>query len=223
MDRRASGGAVKRAAGGSVILRAKGGAAKRADGGDVSSIEEANRDQAMSADKRARGGRTSKKGGHTHVNVIVAPQGGGAGAGPVPPIALGGGPGGPMPPVMPPRPPMASPMGAGPMMPPPGGLPPGMPPPGMMPPRASGGRVQRAKGGAVHDDEAQDKALIKKELKAEGLARSDKAERADGGRLVAPKRLPSQKHHLDAGAVTGVARLEKIGKKPHDAGKPQPV
>ena len=34
---------------------------------------------------------------------------------------------------------------------------------------------------------------------------------------------PTGRHHMTAGAATGVGRLEKIGKKPHDAGKPQEV
>lgn len=121
--------------GGAVKLRASGGAVNRADGGDVSAIEEANKDQASN---RARGGRT-KHGKGTHVNVIVAPQGGNTPMMPPHPAMV--------PPVIPPRPPMGMPPpGAGgppgmppggPMMPPP----PGMPPPGMTAPRASGGRV----------------------------------------------------------------------------------
>lgn len=104
------------------------------------------------AAKRAHGGRTGKKAGATHVNVIVAPQGGGAAGAPgpvaAPPMA------GP-PPAMPPKPPMA----AGPMGPPaipPGaaGLPmaPGAPgglPPGIVPPRAKGGRVHLTAGAAT--------------------------------------------------------------------------
>lgn len=123
------GGAVKaRAAGGGVLARA--------DGGDVSSIEEANKNQ---ADSRARGGRT-KHGKGTHVNVIVAPQGGGNTPIMPPHPAM-------VPPVVPLRPPMGGPPGMPPGAPPagPGGpmmpSPPGMPPPGAMAPRASGGRV----------------------------------------------------------------------------------
>lgn len=81
------------------------------------------------ADRRARGGRTSKKG--TNVTVVVAPQGGGAGAHPMPmPVPAGAAP-------MPPRPPMPPPGG-----PPPGapGIGPGMPP--GMPMRAKGGRIK---------------------------------------------------------------------------------
>ena len=153
---------------------------------------------------RAKGGRTKHKG--THVNVIVAPQGGNT-----PPMPR------PMPPpVVPmaaPKPPMAPPMGGPPGMPPPVVPPPGGAPPGMMPPRAKGGRI--------HSDAKEDKALIMKTLKDEGLTHSKS--RAEGGRLVAPKRLPSQEHHMTAGSVSGEGRLQKIGKKPHDAGKPQAV
>ena len=92
--------------------------------------------------KRARGGPAGKK--STHVNVIVAPQGGmhpampgmpAAGMAPRPPVAA------PAPAMAPPRPPMAppgagmGPPGAG-MMPPGGG----MRPPGMM---KRGGGVQK--------------------------------------------------------------------------------
>ena len=95
-----------------------------------------------------------------------------------------------------------------------GGLPmaPGAPgglPPGIMPPRAKGGRVK-------HADEAEDKALFKKMFK-EAEKKEGKTERARGGRL------PHQKHHMTAGAVTGEGRLEKIGKHGHNAGKPQAV
>ena len=185
----------------------KGGRVKkRADGGDVSPIEEANRDQAMSKPaERARGGRTKGKG--THVNVIVAPQGGAGpmgGAMPPPVLPVGGPPGMPpgAPPMMPPKPPMAGPPMGG-AMPPPGmggapGAPGGMPP-GLMPPRAKGGRVK-------HADEAEDKALIMKTLKSEGLTRSDKPEkmgieeRARGGKIEG----------YTAGAASGEGRLEKI-------------
>lgn len=154
--------------------------------------------------KRAHGGRTKKGKGATNVNVIVAPQGGGDKPPmPMPPPALAGPP--PGAPPMPPKPPM----GAGPM----GGLPPGaagLPmaagapggvPPGIIPPRAAGGRV--------HKDEAQDKALIERTLKEEGLVR----ERASGGRMP----------HMTAGAATGEGRLQKIGKEPKSAGRPQTV
>jgi hypothetical protein len=99
--------------------------------------------------KFARGG-AARGGKHTHVNVIVAPQGGGGGPPggglPIarPPMLPPGG--GAAPPGMPPpglgggAPPMARPP-----MPPPGvGGPPGMAPPGGMPPP---GMMPRARGG----------------------------------------------------------------------------
>jgi len=213
------GGHVKRARGGKVHHRDSGGSTT-AD----SPVEEANLNQSQA--NRARGGRTKHK-GSTHVNVIVAPQGGG---GPMgmrpPPVVPPGGPmvppaGGPPPPMMPPgaagMPPgaMARPMMA-----------PGAVPPGVVPPRKHGGKVN-------HPDELQDKQLIMKTLKQEGLIRSNKAEkmpiegRAMGGHVegvTGPKgRLPSQKHHMTAGAVSGEGRLEKIGEKPKGAGKAQAV
>ena len=196
------------------------------------------------ATKLAKGGRTKHKG--THVNVIVAPQGGspppGAGAG----LPMGANPAGAMMP--PPKPPMAGP---GPMAPPPGagmGMPPGAGagpmmagapgglPPGMMPPRKRGGKV-------AHADEKEDAAQIKKMVKPDALKRADggpadktsedwtqaqevmqrkayegpETNRARGGRL------PNQKHRMTAGAVTGEGRLEKIGKKPEKPSRPQAV
>ena len=206
--------ARRTAAANPVATYAKGGRVKRADGGPtgsmpVSSIEAANMDQAASTPGRAMGGRTKHGGkgkGSTHVSVIVAPQGG-AGAAPMMPPHPVVPPPGAAPPPMPPKPPMMPPPGGAPGMPPSGGPmmppPPGLPPPGIMAPRASGGRVES--------------------LKDEGLVRSNKIEkeplegRAMGGRLI------SQKHHMTAGAASGDGRLEKIGKTPKDAGKPQAV
>jgi hypothetical protein len=73
--------------------------------------------------------------------------------------------------------------------------PPGMPPPGL-PVRKKGGRVH-------HDDEAEDKALIMKTLRSQGLVRH---ERAGGGGL---------QMHTKYGGGSGMGRLEKIGAKPH--------
>lgn len=149
--------------------------------------------------------RAGKKG--TTVNITIAsgkPDGGlpGAGAGPLPmpppvPGPMAGPP--PIPHSMPPVPPMGA--GGPPMM------------------RKHGGRVMK------HDDEAEDKKLIKKEVKASALKHKaaggpvaegqddpteEEAEkrsvgRKDGGRVT--------KHHMTAGAGSGAGRLEKIGKK----------
>lgn len=168
----------------------------------------------------AKGGRAKGK-GHTHVNVIVAPQAGGGGGG-MPPAPLAGAGAPPMPP---PRPPMMPP-GAGGMPPgapppgmahpgmpgamPPPGMPPGaMPPPGGMPP----GLPVRKKGGRVHDDAKEDRDLIKKTLRDEGLIRSDH-KRASGGRL---------KVNDEYGSGSGPGRLEKIGHKVPALQKPEAV
>lgn len=176
---------------------ARGGKVKHRDqGGDVSTIEEANRDQAAASKSaggviaRARGGRA--KHGATHVNVVVAPQGAGA----TPPGMPQGGPSPQLAALLAgAHPPMGGPPPAAPPMPPPGaggppGMPPGAPPPMM--PRKKGGRVM---GG--HPDASQDKELIQKTLREEGLVR-----KAKGGGI-----------HMTAGAVTGEGRLEKMGKK----------
>lgn len=97
---------------------------KRRRGGKVDGAAPKHR---MDRPHRAHGGKVAKRG--VNVNVIIAPQGGGA----KPPLPMP--PPGALPPpgAMPPRPPMAAPPGAGPAM------PPGAPPPGMM--RKAGGRV----------------------------------------------------------------------------------
>ena len=203
---------AKRMVANPVATYAKGGKVKRrADGGsaDVSSIEQANRDQAASTPGRARGGRMKHKTG-THVNVIVAPQGSaGAGAGmgvPPPVVPLNGPPGGA--PMMPPKPPMMPPGGG---MPPMGAMPPGagaMPPPGL---------PVRAKGGRVHEDEAQDKALILKTLRDQGLTRADhEVKRARGGSVRSFK-------DMDAGSMSGEGRQQKAEIESHKTRKPQAV
>jgi hypothetical protein len=188
------------------IEKARGGKVRhRDDGGSVSPIEAANKaeGEAEASEKnagggviaRARGGRTAKGKHGTHVNVIVAPQGAGGpppGAGPSPQLAaLAAGAHPPMggPPMPPPG--AGGPPPGGPPMMPPGG--PGGPPPGM-PMRARGGKVM-----GDHPDAAQDKDLIQKTLREEGLVR-----KAKGGGIT-----------MTAGALTGEGRLEKMGKKVH--------
>lgn len=127
---------------------------------------------------RARGGRMHKGKGATHVNVIVAPQGGHGAAPPMaPPPQLAGL--APKPPMAPPMPPPGPPMGGPPMG---GGGPPGAPP------------MMRKRGGKVdHPDEKQDKALIEKTLKSEGLVR------ARGGAAL----------HMPGGSISGPGREAK--------------
>lgn len=140
---------------------------------------------------RARGGKVHRGGkGATHVNVIVSPHGAGAPppAGPMNPMLAG---------AAMPHPPMA---------PPPGGPPPAMPGPPMGgPPGAppTGAPMMRKRGGKVHSDEKQDKALIKKELKDEGLIR-----KAKGGSIIGDEgKVPSVP--MKGGSVSGPGREEK--------------
>jgi hypothetical protein len=173
---------------------ARGGKVKHKDSGGPVEEQMAEANEAKEAAEprnmggiiaRARGGR-AKGGKHgTHVNVIVAPQGGPpAGGAPSPQLAaLAAGA----------HPPMGGPPpGAPPMGGPPPGMPPGAPPPGMPPMRARGGKVM-----GDHPDAAQDKELIEKTLREEGLVH-----KAKGGGV-----------HMTAGAVTGNGRLEKMGVK----------
>ena len=153
--------------------RTRNATVHRADGGGVAAY--------------AHGGRTKHgKKGSTHVNVMVAPQGGGS-ATPPPVLPVGGPPPGmPMPPPKPPMPPPGGPMaGPGPLAGPMPPTPPGMPPPGMMPPRKHGGA--RAAGGRVGS------------LADQGLKAPEKVENK-------PKQLTG----YDAGALSGPGRLEKI-------------
>ena len=192
-----------------IATYARGGKVKHKDaGGAVSAIEQANSNQAGSSNScagkarggaiaRAKGGRAKHK-GSTHVNVIVAPQGQGA----------GGPPPGMMPHPAPnpqlaallagAHPPAGGPPPAPPSPPPGAGGPPGAPPPGMPP---GGPPTMRARGGKVmgdHPDAKQDKELIEKTLREEGLVR-----KAKGGGV-----------HMEAGALTGAGRLEKMHKNP---------
>lgn len=112
-------------------------------------------------DRPSRGGKKDKKAG-TNVNVIIMPPAAaGAGAPPVvPPVAAG-----PMPPPPPVAGPPPGPMAGGPpMMPPGAGGPPMRKNGGGVNAYANGGKVKRADGGSVkgkHDDEAEDKKLVR--------------------------------------------------------------
>jgi hypothetical protein len=95
----------------------------------------------------------------------------------------------------------------------------------------------RARGGRVHGDEAEDRALFNKMFKEH-----DKKRRADGGEVedslkaqglrresgggaepgISTKGPAMKKPHLTAGAFSGIGRLEKM-KHPSGHQKPQPV
>lgn len=130
-------------------------------------------------DRLARGGGRKKKGHTTNVIVSVPPQDRAAAPMPVPvprPVPVPVGAAGAPPPVP-----------AGPPLVPPGGapVPPGVPlrRPGMKSGGAvrlqRGGSARKAKGGKVHDDEAQDKKLMLKMMKQHEKTEGEKM--ADGG------------------------------------------
>lgn len=141
----------------------------------------------------ARGGAAKHKKGSTHINVIVAPQGGGMGARPVPvPVpAAGGAPmGGPGMA----RPPMAPPMNV-----PPGAMPPGVSgrPPGM----ARGGQVMSA-GHNITPRRANTPTANKDAfLEHTEAKRGGAIKRMKGGKISPP---------MNAGAGGAKGRLEKI-------------
>ena len=160
--------------------------------------------------RRARGGPTNGKRG-THVNVIVAPQGGGGmrPAGPMPAAQPMAPPRPPAPPpqAMPPRPPMGAP--------PPGG---GMPmaggagrPPGMM-----------KRGGGVKDNDAGDAAEFERKKAQAG---------ATGGRKVVEAGVPWENilhskrggkvPHRDMGGMTGTGMPSATAGMPGQQGAPQ--
>lgn len=110
---------------------------------------------AVTGQALAKGGKVKHR-GSTHVNVLVAPQGGAPPPQrvPVPVPVPGGPPGAGGPPMGLARPPGVPPPGAGmpPGGPPPGlagGIPPGLRPPGM---KRGGGVKKRADGGGTKDD-----------------------------------------------------------------------
>ena len=123
----------------------------KADGGKPRALKLDGKKSGMRLDRFARGGKVKKGKGSTHVNVVVAPQGGHPPPPPFPALMppVGGTPS--LPPGMPPHPPMM----------PPGAMPPGMGagmpglPPGI---RKSGGRTY-ASGGKVADGAAWKEGL----------------------------------------------------------------
>jgi hypothetical protein len=188
-----TGGAVKLATGGAVSKLKRGGHAKDHDKAEHKAAGGAAKPR---LDKLARGG-AAKKGGkahHTHINIMVAPKGGGDAGAPPPGLGAGGPPpmGGGAPPMVPKGPmppPPGGPMGAGPPgmppgMPPPGaGGPPGMKPPGMM-----------KRGGKVYSG-ISSKANIEHWAKRTG----ENTRYEKGGKVP-----------MDAGSRSGEGRLEKI-------------
>lgn len=164
----------------------------KASGGDIQmdyAKDVANNAASGKSVPRARGGKVHRGKGSTHVNVIVSPHGSAPPAGPTNPMLAG---------AAMPHPPMA---------PPPGGPPPAMPGPPMGgPPMGApptGAPMMRKRGGKVHSDEKQDKALIKKELKDEGLIR-----KAKGGSIIGDEgKVPSVP--MEGGSVSGPGREDK--------------
>lgn len=169
-------------------------------------------------DNRAFGGRTGggkKKKGGTHVNIMIAPQGGHNQPPMAPPVSAM-----PMPPPMPKGPPPGMPPGGPPGMPPPGaggppmggpmggGMPPppGAMPPGIMPPRERGGRVMKS-----HPDKEADLALMKSQLKGSAFRSQGGAMRAAGGGV-----------HMTAGSYSGEGRLEKAAAMKRSGGLNKP-
>ena len=165
----AKGGRVRHAGGGVI----GGQVAMRAMGGRLEG------EMGMPSNVGSSKGRGKRAG--TNVNIIVAPQSGpppGPAAAPQLPPPMPGGPGGPGagaggPPGLPPGLPM--PPGAAPA----GALPPGLP------------QLPRKRGGRVHPDATEDKALVKQMVKPTAL-------RARGGSIK-----------MTAGAESGPGRLEK--------------
>ncbi len=161
---------------------------------------------------RAAGGGTKKGGKGSHVNVIIAPQGGQhppmggmapPGAMPAPPIHP---PGPPMPPPMPPPPPgMAGPGG-------PPGMPPGMAPrppmmggaPGGIPPRKDGGRITRKDGGSIDRD--NDSTEESREREKAG----PHARKAGGAVGSMENKTPKGEGIGEVGAGGGLGRLAKM-------------
>lgn len=163
---------------------------------------------------RARGGRLNSKGkGHTHVNVIVAPQGGNQPPMTPPPnlAALAGGAHPPMPAPAPTAPPMGGPpMAVG--APPPGGPP--------MPMRKRGGKIT----GKPSDMKVIASELAEHERKEHHRARGGNVSQKDPTSHTMSEEGLIQKArgggiHMTAGADSGVGRLQKMGLSPKSVKK----
>jgi hypothetical protein len=165
--------------------------------------------------KRARGGPTKGKGGHT-TNVIVAPQGGGGPPGggmrpPMPPPAMPPRPAGPPPGGPPPGgpPPGAPPMGG----PPPGAgaPPPGMRPPGMM---KSGGGVTKVEEAGVPRAsllQANKGGHVKEHHKKRDLGGPTGAPGANPaqGQMPASQGVPANPTQLSPQQIQQIAQIRK--------------
>jgi len=164
-------------------------------------------------DRRARGGPVKGKGA-THVNVIVAPQGG---TGVPPGAALPAGAAPPVPAMPPPRPAMPAVMPPGVGMPPPQA---GLAPPGALPPgaiRHAGGRTYK-KGGRVTTGPTWASSMkagtqvqhLPGKSDQKDVGRGPVITKASGGPVEAPGPGKGMGPKMHGGSKSGEGRLEKI-------------